>query len=302
MTGLVLQLLDFKGDKSEMFEILFEKMKWYPWMRYILESYIKGDTKERLVLQPAKKKELSLVLNGPSAKRTVKYLDPEKTDVMMVNLAPLTPLYKELKPKYLCICDSCYTKKMKRNFSLKNELLKMNEDITIFLPHYLKDQNIFSKTNLKIKYVFSPTGLTFAGYDVISYKLMEKNLMVPEYNNICIMAIYVAIQLGYKKIYLYGADENFVKEMTVDDNNRIMRRDDHYYGKGVMCESAEHGYDMEIMMYMMYRIFNGLKKLKKYADKENVSIINMSDDSWIDCFKRYKHTDSKQPQSDGMHN
>lgn len=281
-----------------MFETIFEKMKWYPWVRYILESFINGDLRERISLQPAKDKALSLVLNGPSVKRTVKYLDPNKTDVMMVNLAPLTPLYHDLKPKYLCICDSCYTKKKKRNYLLRDELLKTSEDITIFLPHFLKGKNLFSETNLKVKYIFSPTGLS--DYDVISYKLMEKNLMVPEYNNICIMAIYVAIQLGYKKIYLYGADENFVKEMEVDDNNRITRRDDHYYGKGTMCESAEHRYDMETMMYMMYRILNGLKKLRNYAEKENVRIINMSDDSWVDCFKRYKHKNNKPDKEETL--
>ena len=38
---------------------------------------------------------------------------------------------------------------------------------------------------------------------------------------------------------------------------------------------------------MMYRIFNGLKRLKRYAVKEKVRIVNMSDDSWVDCFPRY---------------
>ena len=163
--------------------------------------------------------------------------------------------------------------------------MKTADIVTIFLPSYFNKQTFLPTDKLNIKYVFSLYGIS--RYDFYSHKLMEKNFLAPAYNNVVIMCLYVGIQLGYKKIYLYGADENFLKQITVDQRNRVMRECVHYYGSEMMCENKKHGSDMEIMTYMMYRIFNGLKRLKRYAAKEKVRIVNMSDDSWIDCFPRY---------------
>ena len=265
---------------------MYEKLIWFIWLKYVIKSFFKGELKERLVLQPANGKSLSIVVNGPSVNRTIQYLKPGETDVMMVNNAPLTPLYKELCPKYVCFSDSEFLEENKRNFSIRTELMKTADKVTIFLPSYFIKQTFFPADQLNIKYVFSLFG-TSTRYNFYSYKLMEKNFLAPAYNNVVIMCLYVGIQLGYKKIYLYGADENFLKQITVDQRNRVMRENVHYYGSEMMCENKKHGADMEIMTYMMYRIFNGLKRLKKYAAKENVRVINMSDDSWVDCFPRY---------------
>ena len=265
---------------------MYEKLIWFIWLKYVIKSFFNGELKERLVLQPPKKKSLSIVVNGPSVNRTIKYLKPGQTDVMMVNNAPMTPLYKELCPKYVCFSDSEFLEENKRNFSIRTELIKTADKITVFLPSYFSKQTFFPADKLNIKYVFSLFG-TATRYNFYSYKLMEKNFLAPAYNNVVIMCLYVGIQLGYKKIYLYGADENFLKQITVDQRNRVMRENIHYYGSEMMWENKKHGADMEIMTYMMYRIFNGLKRLKKYAAKQNVRIINMSDDSWVDCFPRY---------------
>ena len=264
---------------------MYKKLMWFIWLKYVFKSFFKGELKERLVLQPDNGKSLSIVVNGPSVNRTIKYLKPGETDVMMVNNAPLTPLYKELCPKYVCISDSEFLEKNKRNYSIRTELMKTADKVTIFLPSFYSKQFFFPADKLNIKYVFSLYGIS--EYDFFSYKLMERNLLTPAFNNVVIMCLYVGIQLGYKKIYLYGADENFLKQVTVDQRNRVMRENIHYYGSEMMCENKKHGSDMEIMTYMMYRIFNGLKRLKRYAIKENVRVVNMSDDSWIDCFPRY---------------
>lgn len=155
-----------------------------------------------------------------------------------------------------------------------------------FFAALFKTSGFFSAKGLTVRYIFSPMGIR--KYDGFSYRLLEKNLLAPIYYNVAIMCIYVGIQLGYKKINLYGADEDFMKELSVDKNNKVMRESVHYYGKETFCENTLHKFDMEMMMYMAYMTFNGLKKMKQYAEKENVKIVNMSDSSWIDFFKRFK--------------
>lgn len=255
-------------------------------LKCLIKNCFNGNLKSRFPMQPERERILSIVLNGPSVNRTIHYLDKDKTDIMMANYAPLTPLYKDLNPQYVCIADSYFKKNTKRNRMLWEELEKTKNKVTIFLPHYLKRQGFFSAKGLTVRYIFSPMGIR--KYDGFSYRLLEKNLLAPIYYNVAIMCIYVGIQLGYKKINLYGADEDFMKELSVDKNNKVMRESVHYYGKETFCENTLHKFDMEMMMYMAYMTFNGLKKMKQYAEKENVKIVNMSDSSWIDFFKRFK--------------
>lgn len=263
-----------------------EKNEYYSFLRNLVKDYFNGNVKERLALQPPKKKNLSIVLNGPSVNWTIQYLNKDESDVMMANYAPLTPLFKELNPQYICFADTLLGKYTKKNLMLRDELKEAGDKLTIFLPHYLKDKKIYSDKKLNIKYVYSPKEIR--RYDIFSYRFLEENIAAPVYYNVAVMCMYVGIQLGYKRINLYGADEDFMKELSVDKQNRVMRNSVHYYGKETFCENTYHKFDMEAMMYMGYMTFRELKKLKRYAIKEKVKIVNMSDVSWIDFFERFE--------------
>lgn len=264
---------------------MVEKNMYSLFLKNLVNNFCDGSLKNRLPLQQDKEKALSIVLNGPSVNRTIQYLNKEETDIMMVNYAPLTPLFKELNPQYMCFSDVYFMKHNKKNQMLWAQMAKSGDRLTVFLPHYMKKPTFFPGKNLKIQYVYSPREIE--RYDMFSYKLLEENIVAPVYYNVSIMCIYIGIQMGYKKIDLYGADADFMKNLSVDKSNRVIRDSVHYYGTRTFCENTFHRYDMEIMMYMGYMTFHELKKLKKYAVKENVKIVNMSDSSWIDFFKRY---------------
>ena len=265
---------------------MFTNLIWYyQWIQYIIKSICNGEIKNRLPIQYDKKRTLSIVLNGPSVNWTVKYLDKRETDVMMVNDAPLTPLFKELEPKYVCLADPYYNKKIKRNLVLRDALIKSNNKVTIFMPHMLR-KGIFDTKQLKVRYIFTPD-IYLEDFD-IPHRLLEKNLITPFLQNVAIMCIYVGIQLGYKKISIYGLDADFLKDLTVDKTNRTIKKDVHYYGIETFCLNEDRGLDMTEMIYTTYIMFRILKELKEYAVKENVQIVNMSDISWIDFFERFK--------------
>ena len=136
-----------------------EHNRYYLFLKYLIKSYLNGNIRKRLPLQNKKEKALSIVLNGPSVNRTIQHLNKEETDIMMANYAPLTSLYKQLKPKYICFADLYFKKNNEKNRMLWNELAKSGDRVTVFLPHFFRKPNFVDK-NLNIQYIFSPTQIT----------------------------------------------------------------------------------------------------------------------------------------------
>lgn len=123
-------------------------------------------------------------------------------------------------------------------------------------------------------------------FDVNKYskKFLEKNLMAPSFINVGIMALYVGIQLGYKEIFLHGADFSFFKTLSVNERLEVEMEDAHFYGTEQVskeCNMREHMKCVEEAISHFYI-------MQEYAKAEHVKIINMSDESMLDCFERYK--------------
>lgn len=87
---------------------IYDNLAWYPWISSVLRDFMTGSLKERLSLQKPRDRALSILLNGPSLSKTLKYLDRDKTDVCMVNFAISTELYEQMKPEFICLADPVF--------------------------------------------------------------------------------------------------------------------------------------------------------------------------------------------------
>ncbi|NDO50857.1 DUF115 domain-containing protein [Lachnospiraceae bacterium MD335] len=269
-----------------MFYRLYEKLSWIPWLAEVVDSAINGEIKNRLPLQKDNGKALSVILNGPSLNRTLHYLNRSNTDVMMVNYAVETKLYDELKPEYVCFADPRLFMPCKKNYYLQKRIADVNENTILFFPGSVKNAVLLKGKNTRK--VFSVNKLL--DIELYSVKLLEKNLFAPYFINIGIMALYVGIQLGYKKIYLYGADLSMFKQLTLNEKLEIEKDDIHYYGKQKinLSKVLRNSYDMPYEMKTWYETFSQFRIIAKYAKAEAVKIINMSDETMLDCFERFK--------------
>lgn len=265
---------------------IYEKLSWIPWLAEIINSAFNGEIKDRLPLQKDNGKVLSVILNGPSLNRTLHYLDRSNTDVMMVNYAVETELYEKLRPEYVCFADPRLFMPCKKNYNLQKRIEDVNEDTILFYPGNVKNAVMLKGKN--VKKVFSINKLL--DIELYSVKLLEKNLFAPYFINIGIMALYVGIQLGYKKIYLYGADLSMFKQLTLNENLEIEKDDIHYYGnqKINLSKVLRKSYDMSYEMKTWHETFAQFSIIAKYAETESVKIINMSDETMLDCFERFK--------------
>ncbi len=265
---------------------VYEKLSWIPWLAEVVDSAVNGEIKNRLPLQKDNGKILSVILNGPSLNRTLHYLDRNNTDVMMVNLAVETQLYEELRPEYVCFADPWYFNPCKRTYNIQKRIEDVNKNTILFYPSNVKNAVLLKGKNAKK--VFSLKRLL--DIEAYSVKLLEKNLLAPYFINVGIMALYVGIQLGYKKIYLYGADLSMFKELTLNENLEIESDDVHYYGKQRVnySKADRNGYDMTYEMKTWYETFSQFCIIAKYAEAKSVKIVNMSDESMLDCFERFR--------------
>jgi len=241
--------------------------------------------------------------NGPSLKSLIRnnYEFLKNKDLFCVNYFPLTSLYEELRPKYFITSapelwrddlNSNYIDESKKLFeTIKN---KTNWELSIFIPFEAKKYKTWKKfieenKAIKINYYNVTYVDGFYWFREIMYKYQ---LGMPRVQNVLIPAIMIAIRLGYKNIYLWGADHSWLSEIKVDENNNVL-----------VCQ--KHFYDEESATYQKMRKLNGTRKLhevlykfmhtfksyhyiEEFASKNNINIYNATPNSYIDAFKRIK--------------
>ena len=269
---------------------LYDYMTLYPWLSGITENILKGDMDCRLPLQNDNGKTLSVLLNGPSLTETIQYLDRSKTDVMMVNEAVKTDLYRELKPEYFCVADFLYFRPTKENYMLFKSMEEINRDVVLFYPGNLNQSVILWGRDFNIRPVYAVS--MFWDVEAYSYNLLRQNSISPYFINVGIMALYVGIQLGYKKIVLYGADLSIFKDLSVNEDLQVEAVIMHYYEKEPkkinQTQMFRRSYNMTHEMRTLYQTFAQFSVVARYAADAGVKILNMSRESMLDCFEKYR--------------
>ena len=51
---------------------------------------------------------------------------------------------------------------------------------------------------------------------------------MPFSQNVLVAAIYISLNLGYKNIYLLGADHSWAHDVSVNDDNQLCLNDRHF--------------------------------------------------------------------------
>lgn len=269
---------------------LYNYVTLYPWLSGITENILRGDLDRRLPLQKDNGKTLSVLLNGPSLTETVRHLDRAKTDVMMVNDSVKTGLYREIKPEYFCLADFLYFRSTKENYMFFKTMEEVNQDVVLFYPGNFNQAVILWGRDFNICPVYAVS--KFWDVEAYSYRLLKQNLISPYFINVGIMALYVGIQLGYKNIILHGADMSLFKNLSVNEDMQVEAVIGHYYEKEPkkinQTKMFSRSYNMTHEMRTLYQTFAQFSVIARYATDAGVRILNMSRESMLDCFEKYR--------------
>ncbi len=245
--------------------------------------------------------ECIILGNGPSLHGVLRnYAQILKNMTLLtVNGFPLSDYYKKMKPKYhVIIAPELFMEDVRKSSKEKSRLLYKsicdNTDwkLVLFLPFLARKDKRWSNlmqinSNITICY-FNTTpieGLWFFNRMFFNFQLgLQRS------NNVFTPSLMIAIWMKYTKLLLLGVDHSWLKEIHVNNKNEVLIAQKHFYNIDEIAKPMHKGGKgrrklHEVLIKCVYA-FRSYEIIAKYAKDQKVSIINLTEDSYIDSFRR----------------
>lgn len=259
-------------------------------------------SKYRLPISNSKRGEINILGTGPSLKESLKSINSQarKVDSFAMNDFAISELFLDAKPTYYILVDEAYwlsetyiQKKdhERRKMVFDNLLSKTDWKLELFIPSNVFKQKTLAFLEENHNIIIRPINL--ASLSLVDkglyYKLLSLNIAA-SFNNVLAVAIYIAINLGYETINIYGAEHSWTKDIRVNDKNQVCTISRHFYEEEEKLvpwmTSDNKNMEMQTILLYLQRHFRAYKLLNKYALMHSVEIINRTPNSFIDAFKR----------------
>lgn len=238
-----------------------------------------------------------IVGNGPSLNK----LDLTKLNkeiVFTVNeIISNSSIYENLNSDFHILIDPYYfnlSSELPEDIATIERLKRINytNKKPICITSY-EGKNAFEKNGLDkildLYYVFQHRYITESYKSTIK---MDRNM--PSSLNVIQAAIFSAMYMGFKKIYLIGCDMTFIFlsiESNIEGNNNKLKNFHAYKYSENQIKSIKafcSKRDNEFNLYELAKTFSIFKRIKKYADKHHIEIVNATAGGALDVFDRIK--------------
>lgn len=251
----------------------------------------------KLILHPRKAtftsvnqlKPLIILGNGPSLNSTLashrEALD--ENPLLAVNFAANTPVFFDLKPEYYVLADPHFF-----NNAADPNVRKLIDSIngidwpmTLFLPFGSK----VNLANPQIRIEYFPM-IAVEGSRRLELRAYNARRGMPRPRNVLIPSIMIAIWLGFKEIYLTGADHSWPKTLSVTDQNEVVSVQPHFYEEDSRelqrIRVTQMNMKLHELLQHWFVAFRSYHQIQRWAEKIDVKIYNATPDSFIDAFPR----------------
>jgi hypothetical protein len=290
--------------------------------------------------------DVCLVLgNGPSLKdsfeKQMHFLEGKKKFCM--NEFNKSEYYEKIKPDFYVLADPLYWNKPFQKIradlnanrlaqytpvaleyyqsrkdivegTINNIERKTQWPMTLFLPLQSKLSKLFGDLPSKNPYVsicyYNTTPIN-RGVTALRYFLYRHNLGMPTPQTVLNSAIFLTLNMGFKKIFLLGADHSFHEDLTVNEKNMVCSKELHFYdtekGKNFpMFKEQNTGttFTMHEWWMFLHKMFRSHFYLEAYSKSLNARIYNASERTFLDAYERYlpnsKNPSESQPRPGGQ--
>jgi hypothetical protein len=259
-------------------------------------------SKRNIKLPLAKTTECIVLGNGPSLNESInKYHDIIKRGTLFcVNNFSQTECFELYKPENYVMLDQAFFNQKYNPVvidtfkALKN---KTDWNLNLFVPYLYRndiDLKDISVNYKKINIVFYNYTI-MKGFQNIAHFFYKRNLAMPQFYNVLGATVFLAVNSGYKSIYIIGADHTWSDGLYIDDNNSLLRKNIHFYSNvetvqyTPMINNLTHeAQKIGGLFSVLGRIFNSYYTLGDYAKHVGAKIYNASEFSYIDAFERKK--------------
>lgn len=264
-----------------------------------LKSVVKMAVSSRPVrlhhpISAERRRTLIVLANGPSLNKTLSESADtlKRNDCLSVNFAPLSNIFFDIRPRFHVLADPLFfSKEPPVNVEeLYNKLARVVWPMTLLIPHNFRNrinQAVSNNPNISIVF-FNFVGLE--GFEWFENMAYNTRLGMPRPRNVLIPAIMCGIWLGYKRIYITGADHSWMQTISVDENNNVISVQPHFYKddkkEQQRVDTTYRNYRLHDIVHSFYVAFRSYHLLQRYAQKKGVEIINSTPGSFIDAFPR----------------
>lgn len=259
--------------------------------------------KHKSNLPKTDKKNCIVLGNGPSLKHSIEEYSAalKENSLICINSFSTTDQYPQLQPQYYVILDPAFWLNNAEPFvgqTFDAIINKTSWKLYLMVPYYARNSSVLTSLenknkNIEIVY-FNYT--VFNGFKQLAHLLYRKNLAAPQSQNVLVVSLFLAINLGFKNIYLLGADHTWHENLHVNENNELCLKDVHFYDNEqkinyrlfYKAASKTELFKMHEILATFAKTFYGYHLIEDYAKYSDVAIFNASGVSYIDAFERKK--------------
>jgi len=254
--------------------------------------------------------ELVIMGNSPNLQKSIDS-NPgflKGKDLVAVNFFMKSDLFKQLKPNIYIISSNLYWVDGLTDQNAegrKTAFIELAEYVTwpmtLFVPVLAKKKQRWKDELSANKFItveyYNMTPVQ--GLQSVNNLIYSKYLGLPRPHNVLVPSTILGINIGYKKIYLLGAEHSWLKDIYVGDNNKAYLTQKHFYNEKeakpeVMClGTKDDRRNLAQMLMKFVYTFNSYYIIREYADRKKVRVINATKDSYIDAFERINIEDHK---------
>lgn len=198
--------------------------------------------------------------------------------------------FQTVKPNFYVICDpSVFNDDLENNHLKINILLlikSMSEvdwKMTLLVPFRFRKSKLFSKFSSNFISVNFYNDTPIKGFKSIMHFFYKNNLGMPISESVIISSIFVAINLNFDIINLFGVDQSWLKDVRVCEKNIVSIGFDHFNGE---TKRVEIKTTLTEFLLSQARLFSSHQSLNEYAEAFLVKINNLSKYSYIDSYDK----------------
>lgn len=260
-----------------------------------LKSVVKVAITPTGMVTDAKVADRPLIIlgNGPSLRKNIDHDLQllQHSDCLAVNFAANSPEFRSIKPKYYVLADPHFFGKADADPNVKRLIENLSSadfPLTLFIPSACgKYATLFNNENITIRtFPF----IAIEGYEWFENLMFDHKRGMPRPRNVLVPSIMLGIWLGYKEIYLLGADHSWLQTLSVNDRNEVVSIQPHFYKEDRQEEKRVKETYMNLHLHQvlesMMIAFRSYHRLQRYANYSGVHIYNATPSSMIDAFPR----------------
>lgn len=232
-----------------------------------------------------KRNKILIIGNGPSYREFDFSKIDSDFDLMCVNLFPLKEkLFWKIKPRYLCIIDPGFLKRLKDIDGYMECLENVTWKMDIICP---QGRTIIIKNN---NISFIKLNMIYYGSPIMKCFFYKHNMANFGMHNVIHGALFASINLNYQEIYLTGTDYSEIKNVRINSDNDFVILSEHGYEKNEFINLTKNGnYKKGEFYWFFYYNYKGLKSFveaNEYAEHRGSKIYNLVPNSYIDAFEK----------------